>query len=60
MTAEESRKLKPGNRVSFNGDPADCGTVKATNGKYVTIKWDDRHESFTAHGDMKRVDLVKK
>ena len=27
MTPDESRKLKPGTRVSFNGDPADLGTV---------------------------------
>jgi hypothetical protein len=48
MTPGQSRKLKPDTRVSFNGDPADCGTVTATNAKYVTIKWDDQHESFTA------------
>jgi hypothetical protein len=60
MTAEQSRTLKPGNRVCFNGDESDSGTVKATNSKYVTIKWDDRHESFTAHQDMKRVGLVSK
>jgi hypothetical protein len=24
------------------------------------IKWRDGHKSYTAHGDMKRIDLVKK
>jgi hypothetical protein len=60
MTAEQSRKLKPGNRVCFNGHESDQGTVKATNAKYVTIKWDDGHESYTSHGDMRRVELVRK
>jgi hypothetical protein len=29
------------------------------NARYVTIKWDDGHESFSAHGDTKRVELVE-
>jgi hypothetical protein len=58
MTPQQSRSLKPGARVCFNGYNTDCGTVKATNGKYVTIKWDDDHQSFTGHGEMKRVELA--
>jgi hypothetical protein len=58
MTPDESRKLKLGTRVCFNGDPADVGTVVATNAKYVTIKWDDRHQSFSSHREMKRVELA--
>jgi hypothetical protein len=58
MTPDESRKLKPGTRVCFNGDPADVGTVTATNANYVTIKWNDRHKSFTGHTGMQRVELV--
>jgi hypothetical protein len=58
MTSEQSLKLKPGNRVCWNGDAADSGKIKATNAKYVTIEWDDGHESYTGHGDMKRVDVV--
>jgi hypothetical protein len=60
MTPDQSRNLKPGSRVCFNGDLADRGTVKATNAKYITIKWQDGHESFTGHSDMKRVELVGK
>ena len=37
MTPEQSRELKPGARVYFNGDRADLGTVTATNAKYVTL-----------------------
>jgi hypothetical protein len=58
VTPDQSRKLKPGARVCFDGDPADRGTVKATNARYVTIKWRDGHQSFTGHGDMKRVELM--
>ena len=58
MNSDESRKLKPGTRVCYNGDPADLGTVTATETRYVTIKWDDGHRSFTGHKNMKRVKLV--
>jgi hypothetical protein len=60
MTNEQSRKLKPGTRVCYNGDLADLGTVKATKTRYVTVKWDDGHRSFTGHKNMTRVDLVLK
>jgi hypothetical protein len=60
MTPEQSLKLKPGNRVYFNGYESDQGTVKATNAKYVTIEGDDGHKSHTGHYDMKRVELVRK
>jgi hypothetical protein len=38
----------------------DSGNVKATNAKYVIIKWLDGHKSHTGHGDMKWVELVEK
>jgi hypothetical protein len=59
MTPEQSLKLKPGDRVYFNGYESDQGTVKATNGKYVSIKWDDGHVSYTGHRDMARVDVAE-
>jgi hypothetical protein len=58
MTPDQSRKLKPGTRVCFNGDPADLGTVTATDLRYVTVKWDDGHKSFTGHKNMKRVEVA--
>jgi hypothetical protein len=60
MTPDESRKLKPGTRVCFHGDPADIGTVTAIEARYVTIHWSDGHRSFTGHREMKRVELVRK
>jgi hypothetical protein len=58
MTPEQSRKLKVGIRVYFDGDQSDRGTVEATNARYVTIKWDDGHKSFTGHGEMRRVESI--
>jgi hypothetical protein len=60
MTPEQSKQLKLGTRVSFDGDPADLGTVTATETRYVTIRWDDGHKSFTGHRNMQRVELVRK
>jgi hypothetical protein len=60
MTNKQSKKLTVGARVSFNGHQDDVGKVTAVQARYVTIKWNDGHESFTGHGEMKRVALVKK
>jgi hypothetical protein len=45
MTSEQSKKLKVGDSVCFNGDPADNGTVAVIHANYVSIKWDDGHRS---------------
>src|SRR6266481_4281595 len=37
MTGDESRNLKVGTRVCFDGEQADRGTVTATHARYVTI-----------------------
>jgi hypothetical protein len=58
MTAEQSKLLKVGTRVCFNGDPADSGKVTAIQARYVVIKWQDGHQSFTGHNEMKRIELV--
>jgi hypothetical protein len=58
MTPKQSKQLKVGTRVCFNGDPADGGKVTSVEARYVTIKWDDGHQSFTGHNEMKRVELV--
>jgi hypothetical protein len=59
MTPEDSRKLKPGDRVIFDGYKTDTGTVRATSFRYVAIKWRDEHESFTGHDSMDRVSLAE-
>jgi hypothetical protein len=58
MTPEQSKKLKTGTRVCFNGDQADRGEVTAIHANYVSIKWDDGHRSISSHKEMRRVDLV--
>jgi hypothetical protein len=58
MTPEQSKKLKVGDRVCFNGDPADSGKVTGVEAQYVTIMWRDGHESFSGHKGMQRVELV--
>ena len=58
MTPEQSKQLKVGTRVCFNGNPADGGKVITIQARYVTIKWDDGHRSFTGHKEMKRVELL--
>ena len=58
MTPSNLKILKLGARVCFNGDQSDGGVVKATNAKYVTIKWNDEHERFTGHRSMARVESV--
>ena len=55
-----SRKLTLGDRVCWNGEQADSGTVTAIAHRFVIIKWRDSHKSYTGHGDMKRVELLRK
>jgi hypothetical protein len=58
MTTEQSRNLRPGDRVGFDGDADDAGTIQTTNSMYLRINWDDGHRSLTAHSDMIRVTRV--
>jgi hypothetical protein len=58
MTPEQSKILKVGTRVCFNGDPADSGKVSAVEARYVTITWRDGHKSFSGHRGMQRVELA--
>jgi hypothetical protein len=51
--------LKVGAIVCFNGVPTDLGKVAEIQANYVTIKWDDGHESITGHVNMRRVELVR-
>jgi len=60
MTPEQSKKLKAGDLVCFNGDASDVGTVIATETRYVTIKWQDGHRSLTGHRNMLELVLKKR
>ncbi len=59
MTSEQSMKLKVGDRVCYFDIRGDLGTVIDTKFRYVTIKWDDCHKSFTGHNEMQRVERTK-
>jgi hypothetical protein len=58
MTGEQSRRLTVGDRVCWQNDHADKGTVTETNWAGVTIKWDSRSKQTILHNDMGPVSLL--
>ena len=58
MTGDQSRALKVGDRVRWQNDQADQGTVTEKNWSGVTIKWDNRSEQAILHNDMAHVERV--
>jgi hypothetical protein len=60
MTGEQSRKLKAGDKVRWQKDQADLGTVTETNWAGVTVKWDSRSEQTIQHNDMAQVERATK
>ena len=58
MTGTQSRALKIDDRVCWNSDKNDLGTVIDTNWASVTIKWDNRSEQAILHNDMSKVERV--
>jgi hypothetical protein len=60
MTGEQSRLLKVGNRVCWQNDQADRGTITETSWSGLTIKWDSRGEQRVLHNDMGGMSLVSK
>jgi hypothetical protein len=59
LRVEFPRHLREDNLIGTRGDKADRGTVTATHLRYVTINWDDGHQSFSGHNnDMRRVERV--
>ena len=58
MTGEQSRQLKVGERVCWNMNTTDLGTIIGTDWAEVTIRWDDGHTTSVRHNDMTRVERV--
>jgi hypothetical protein len=58
MTGDQSRLLKPFDRVCWQNNQADQGTVIEKNWSGVTIKWDSRGKQAILHNDMARVERV--
>jgi hypothetical protein len=58
MTGQQSRALKVGNKVCWQNDQADRGTVVETSWSGLAIKWDSRGEQRVLHNDMGQIELV--
>jgi hypothetical protein len=58
MAGEQSRQLKVGDKVCWQNDQADRGTVIEKNWSGLTIKWDSRGEQRVLHNDMGGMSLV--
>ncbi len=58
MTADESKHLKKGSRVFWQGDALDGGVISETSWDAVTIAWDNGHVARVHHGDMREIQLT--
>jgi hypothetical protein len=58
MTGEQSRLLKVGDRICWQKDQADLGTVTETNWSGIIVKWDNRTEQTIQHNDMAQIERV--
>jgi hypothetical protein len=58
VTGDQSRTLSVGDRVCWQNDQADQGTVTEKNWAGVTIKWDNRGERAILHNDMAQVERM--
>jgi hypothetical protein len=58
MTGDQSRQLSVGDRVYWNTDKNDQGTVTEKDWAGVTVKWDNRSEQSILHNDMAQVERV--
>src|SRR5216683_8210184 len=58
MTGDQSRLLKVGDRVCWNADKNDQGTITEKNWAGVTVKWDRSEERRVLHNDMVQVERV--
>ncbi len=55
MTNAESKALKKGSRVYWQGDAADRGCITETSWDAVTIAWDNGKVARVHHGDMREI-----
>jgi hypothetical protein len=56
MTGEQSRALSIGDRVCWQMDQADKGTVSAKHWTGITVRWDNRSEQTILHNDMRQLE----
>ena len=55
MTGDESKTLRKGDRVYWQGNAADGGAVTETSWDAVTIAWDNGQVARVHHGDMRQI-----
>jgi hypothetical protein len=60
MTGDQSRLLRPLDRVFWGGITTDQGTVIETAWAGVSINWDNGHTTSIQHNDMAKVERVPK
>jgi len=60
MTPTESKGLKTGTRVYWQGNAADCGTITDKTWDAVTITWKNGHVAIVHHGDMREIQRANK
>jgi hypothetical protein len=60
MTGEQSRQLKADDKVRWQQDNTDQGTVTETNWAGITVKWDSRGEQAILHNDMGQFERATK
>lgn len=60
MTTAESKDLKKGTRVYWQGDATDSGVVTGKSWDAVTITWDNGHVAIVHHGDMREIQSLNK
>ena len=58
MTGDQSRLLKPLDRVCWGITTTDLGTVIETDWAGVSINWDNGHTTSIQHNDMVQVERV--
>jgi hypothetical protein len=59
VTADESRKLRHGNRVCWRGNVTDGGIITSHSWAAVTIAWDSGEVATVHHGDMREIQSAK-
>ena len=56
MTGEQSRALSIGDRICWQMNQADKGTVSAKHWAGITVRWDNRSEQTILHNDMRQLE----
>jgi len=55
MTVTESKSLKKGDRIYWQGNLADSGMVTDTTWDAVTVSWNNGHVARMSRGDMREI-----